>query len=39
VAEALKQLGASPAEFAFESRGLQSWRIHENCVRHFAASR
>ncbi len=39
VAEALKQLGASPAEFAFESRGLQTWRIHENCVRHFAASR
>jgi D-glycero-alpha-D-manno-heptose-7-phosphate kinase len=38
VAEALKRLGASPTEFAFERRGLQTWRVHENCVRHFAAS-
>jgi D-glycero-alpha-D-manno-heptose-7-phosphate kinase len=38
VAEALKQLGASPTEFAFESRGLQAWRIHENGVRQFAVS-
>ena len=35
VIEALKQLGASPTEFAFENRGLQTWRIHEN-VRHVA---
>jgi D-glycero-alpha-D-manno-heptose-7-phosphate kinase len=39
VAEALKQLGATPTEFAFESRGLQAWRIHENDVRHCAARR
>lgn len=39
VAEALKKLGALPTEFAFESRGLQTWRLHENNVRHFAASR
>jgi D-glycero-alpha-D-manno-heptose-7-phosphate kinase len=39
VAEAMKKLGASPTEFAFENRGLQSWRIHENSVRHLAASR
>jgi D-glycero-alpha-D-manno-heptose-7-phosphate kinase len=39
VAAALKQLGASPTEFAFESRGLQTWRVYENCVRHFAAGR
>lgn len=38
VAEALKHLGASTTEFAFESRGLQTWRIHENSDRHFAAS-
>jgi len=38
VAEALKKLGASPTEFAFESRGLQTWRIHANSARHFAAS-
>jgi D-glycero-alpha-D-manno-heptose-7-phosphate kinase len=37
VAEAMKKLGASP-EFAFESRGLQSWRIHERNVRHVSAS-
>lgn len=37
VAEALKKLGASPTEFAFESRGLQTWR-HANSPRHFAAS-
>jgi D-glycero-alpha-D-manno-heptose-7-phosphate kinase len=38
VAEALKHLGASATEFAFESRGLQTWKIHENSVQHFAAS-
>lgn len=36
VAESLKQLGASPTEFAFESRGLQVWRIHETGVRQVA---
>jgi D-glycero-alpha-D-manno-heptose-7-phosphate kinase len=35
VIETLKQLGALPTKFAFESRGLQTWRIHEN-VRHIA---
>jgi D-glycero-alpha-D-manno-heptose-7-phosphate kinase len=39
VAEALRQLGATPTEFAFENRGLQAWRIHENGVRHLAARR
>jgi D-glycero-alpha-D-manno-heptose-7-phosphate kinase len=39
VAEALKELGAAPTKFAFESRGLQTWRIHENGVRHFATGR
>ena len=39
VAEAMKKLGASPTEFAFENRGLQSWRIHENSVRRLAGSR
>jgi D-glycero-alpha-D-manno-heptose-7-phosphate kinase len=39
VAEALKQLGASVTEFAFEGRGLQTWRIHESSVRHVAVSR
>lgn len=38
VMEALRQLGASSTEFAFEHRGLQTWRIHEN-VRHIAISR
>jgi D-glycero-alpha-D-manno-heptose-7-phosphate kinase len=37
VAQALKKMGASPMEFAFESRGLQTWRVHANSVRHFAA--
>jgi D-glycero-alpha-D-manno-heptose-7-phosphate kinase len=37
VAEALKKLGALPTEFAFESRGLQTWRLHEDNARHFAA--
>jgi D-glycero-alpha-D-manno-heptose-7-phosphate kinase len=39
VAEAMKKLGASPTEFAFENRGLQTWRVHENSARHLAASR
>jgi D-glycero-alpha-D-manno-heptose-7-phosphate kinase len=39
VAEALKQVGASPTGFALESRGLQTWRIHENGVRPFAVGR
>ncbi len=38
VAEAMKKLGAVATEFAFESRGLQTWRTHANNVRHFAAS-
>ena len=36
VAEALKKLGASPTEFAFESRGLQTWRTHANGTNQFA---
>jgi D-glycero-alpha-D-manno-heptose-7-phosphate kinase len=38
VIEALRQRGASPTEFAFENRGLQTWRVHEN-VRHVAVGR
>lgn len=37
VAEALKKLGALTTEFAFENHGLQTWRLHENSMRHFAA--
>lgn len=37
VAEALKRLGATPTEFAFEDKGLQTWRAHANGVRHHAA--
>ena len=37
VAEALKGAGALPTEFAFESRGLQTWRINENGVQYHAA--
>lgn len=29
VMQAMKALGASPTEFAFEMRGLQTWRVHE----------
>jgi D-glycero-alpha-D-manno-heptose-7-phosphate kinase len=39
VAEAMKKLGASPTEFAFERRGLQSWRISESDNKHLAAAR
>lgn len=39
VAEAVKKLGALPTEFAFEARGLQTWRMQTNGTRHFAASR
>lgn len=39
VAKALKEMGALPTEFAFESRGLQTWRVHENNVAQFAANR
>jgi D-glycero-alpha-D-manno-heptose-7-phosphate kinase len=39
VAEAMKKLGASPTEFAFERRGLQSWRISERDNKHLAAAR
>jgi D-glycero-alpha-D-manno-heptose-7-phosphate kinase len=39
VAEALNKLGASATEFAFEGRGLQTWRVHESSVRHVAVSR
>jgi D-glycero-alpha-D-manno-heptose-7-phosphate kinase len=35
VVEALQQLGVLPTKFAFERRGLQTWRIHES-VRHVA---
>jgi len=37
VAEALKRLGAIATEFAFERRGLQTWRIHESHVEHRTA--
>ena len=37
VAEAVKKLGAIPTEFAFESRGLQTWRTSESSFRRFAA--
>jgi D-glycero-alpha-D-manno-heptose-7-phosphate kinase len=39
VAEALKKMGALPTEFAFESRGLQTWRVHESNNAHIAANR
>ena len=39
VAEALKAMDTIPTEFAFESRGLQTWRIHENNARQRAAHR
>ncbi|HWR36300.1 MAG TPA: GHMP kinase [Clostridia bacterium] len=29
VAEALRRMGATPTEFAFEPTGLQTWRVHE----------
>lgn len=38
VAEALKKLGVITTEFAFESRGLQTWRVNENHVRHRTVS-
>ncbi len=38
VAESLKQLGATPAEFAFEGKGLQVWRVQETAERQFAVS-
>jgi D-glycero-alpha-D-manno-heptose-7-phosphate kinase len=38
VAEALKRLGAVPTKFTFESRGMQTWRIHES-VRRVAVGR
>lgn len=28
----LRKMGASPTRFAFDSVGLQTWRVHENCV-------
>lgn len=30
VIQALRELGMTPAEFAFEALGLQTWRVHEN---------
>ena len=39
VAEAMKKLGATPTEFAFEHRGLQTWRAHANGVRRHAAGK
>jgi D-glycero-alpha-D-manno-heptose-7-phosphate kinase len=29
VAEQMKKMGAVPTEFAFESKGVQTWRLHE----------
>lgn len=29
VAEAIREFGATPVEFAFETDGLQTWRVHE----------
>jgi len=29
---ALRRMGAHPTQFAFDSMGLQTWRIRENCV-------
>lgn len=39
VMEAMKALGAFPTEFAFEMRGLQTWRAHESRVWHRAVGR
>jgi D-glycero-alpha-D-manno-heptose-7-phosphate kinase len=36
VAEVLKALGAFPTEFAFEMRGLQTWRAHEHRSKYHA---
>lgn len=32
VAEAMRKMGAAPVDFAFEARGLQTWRIHDSGV-------
>src|SRR5215469_5393766 len=37
VMQALKVLGASVKEFAFEMRGLQTWRTHDNGIGQHAA--
>ena len=37
VAEVLKALGAAPTDFAFEMRGLQTWRAHEHSLNYHAA--
>jgi len=29
VAEAMRDMGAAPVDFAFEANGLQTWRVHE----------
>jgi D-glycero-alpha-D-manno-heptose-7-phosphate kinase len=29
VAEAMRDMGATPVDFAFEANGLQTWRVHE----------
>lgn len=34
VLEALREVGMTPAEFAFEPLGLQTWRIHESFNGH-----
>lgn len=30
VAEAMRNMGATPVDFAFEPQGLQTWRVHES---------
>jgi len=37
VMQALNVLGACPKEFAFEMRGLQTWRTHDNGIAQHAA--
>jgi D-glycero-alpha-D-manno-heptose-7-phosphate kinase len=34
VAEAMRSMGAIPTDFAFETHGLQTWRIHESGTGH-----
>jgi D-glycero-alpha-D-manno-heptose-7-phosphate kinase len=34
IAGVLRKLGASPTEFAFEHRGLQTWRAHDSRAGH-----
>jgi D-glycero-alpha-D-manno-heptose-7-phosphate kinase len=32
VAEAIRDMGATPVDFAFEAHGLQTWRVHERGI-------